>query len=287
MRSMTGYGYGIYKDENYVLEVEMKSYNSRYLEIQHNISYTLSQYENYIDSQIKNVAKRGHIDLSVRLKVLEASVSVNVDRAALKEYMDAFSVIEEETGKSPLFSDYLGSDGVLTLVKSDDAEVYKRGLDSALSDALVMLDKAKEREGKGTYEDLLRLGNDFKSSVDYINGKSAEIEEYFKNLFTERYNELVADKEIDESRLVEEVTLMMVKYSINEEIKRLYVHIREYFNLLESDDAVGKRLDFLAQEMNRETNTIASKSSMASISSMTIVMKDSIENIREQWRNIE
>ena len=155
MRSMTGYGYGIYKDENYVLEVEMKSYNSRYLEIQHNISYTLSQYENYIDSQIKNVAKRGHIDLSVRLKVLEASVSVNVDRAALKEYMDAFSVIEEETGKSPLFSDYLGSDGVLTLVKSDDAEVYKRGLDSALSDALVMLDKAKEREGKGTYEDLL------------------------------------------------------------------------------------------------------------------------------------
>ena len=85
MRSMTGYGYGIYKDENYVLEVEMKSYNSRYLEIQHNISYTLSQYENYIDSQIKNVAKRGHIDLSVRLKVLEASVSVNVDRAALKE----------------------------------------------------------------------------------------------------------------------------------------------------------------------------------------------------------
>ena len=287
MRSMTGYGYGIYKDENYVLEVEMKSYNSRYLEIQHNISYTLSQYENYIDSQIKNVAKRGHIDLSVRLKVLEASVSVNVDRAALKEYMDAFSVIEEETGKSPLFSDYLGSDGVLTLVKSDDAEVYKRGLDSALSDALVMLDKAKEREGKGTYEDLLRFGNDFKSSVDYINGKSAEIEEYFKNLFTERYNELVADKEIDESRLVEEVTLMMVKYSINEEIKRLYVHIREYFNLLESDDAVGKRLDFLAQEMNRETNTIASKSSMASISSMTIVMKDSIENIREQLRNIE
>ena len=287
MRSMTGYGYGIYKDENYVLEVEMKSYNSRYLEIQHNISYTLSQYENYIDSQIKNVAKRGHIDLSVRLKVLEASVSVNVDRAALKEYMDAFSVIEEETGKSPLFLDYLGSDGVLTLVKSDDAEVYKRGLDSALSDALVMLDKAKEREGKGTYEDLLRLGNDFKSSVDYINGKSAEIEEYFKNLFTERYNELVADKEIDESRLVEEVTLMMVKYSINEEIKRLYVHIREYFNLLESDDAVGKRLDFLAQEMNRETNTIASKSSMASISSMTIVMKDSIENIREQLRNIE
>ena len=287
MRSMTGYGYGIYKDENYVLEVEMKSYNSRYLEIQHNISYTLSQYENYIDSQIKNVAKRGHIDLSVRLKVLEASVSVNVDRAALKEYMDAFSVIEEETGKSPLFSDYLGSDGVLTLVKSDDAEVYKRGLDSALSDALVMLDKAKEREGKGTYEDLLRLGNDFKSSVDYINGKSAEIEEYFKNLFTERYNELVADKEIDESRLVEEVTLMMVKYSINEEISRLNVHIAEYRRLLTLSEPVGKRLDFLCQEMQRECNTIASKSQLVEINLAVVSMKDNIEDIREQLRNIE
>ena len=95
------------------------------------------------------------------------------------------------------------------------------------------------------------------------------------------------DKEIDSDRLTQEVTLMMVKYSINEELKRLDVHMKEYFSLLESQGAVGKKLDFLCQEMNRETNTIASKSSMAEISSMTVRMKDSIENIREQVRNIE
>ena len=120
-----------------------------------------------------------------------------------------------------------------------------------------------------------------------INGKSREIEQYFRLLFSNRYSELLSDKEIDEERLTQEVTLMMVKYSINEEIKRLYVHLDEYFKLLESTEAVGKRLDFLSQEMNRETNTIASKSSMAEISSMTVIMKDSIENIREQVRNIE
>lgn len=287
MKSMTGYGYGIYKDDSYVLEVELKSYNNRYLEIQHNISYALSPFESYIDSEIKKVARRGHIDLNVRLKVLEGKVDVSVDKGVLAEYQKAYSEISEMTGLFPSFSDYLDADGVLNLIRSDDAELYKVGLDSALSEALIMLKDAKEREGRGTKEDLLRLGTDFKRAVDFIDGKSAEIEDYFRTLFSTRYNELRQDKEIDEDRLTQEVTLMMVKYSINEEIKRLSVHLKEYFNLLESDDVVGKRLDFLAQEMNRETNTIASKSSMAEISSMTVIMKDSIENIREQMRNIE
>ncbi len=287
MKSMTGYGYGIYKDDSYVLEVELKSYNNRYLEIQHNISYALSPFESYIDSEIKKVARRGHIDLNVRLKVLEGKVDVSVDKGVLAEYQKAYSEISEMTGLFPSFSDYLDADGVLNLIRSDDAELYKVGLDSALSEALIMLKDAKEREGRGTKEDLLRLGTDFKRAVDFIDGKSAEIEDYFRTLFSTRYNELRQDKEIDEDRLTQEVTLMMVKYSINEEIKRLSVHLKEYFNLLESDDVVGKRLDFLAQEMNRETNTIASKSSMAEISSMTVIMKDSIENIREQVRNIE
>lgn len=287
MKSMTGYGYGIYKDDSYVLEVELKSYNNRYLEIQHNISYALSPFESYIDSEIKKVARRGHIDLNVRLKVLEGKVDVSVDKGVLAEYQKAYSEISEMTGLFPSFSDYLDADGVLNLIRSDDAELYKVGLDSALSETLIMLKDAKEREGRGTKEDLLRLGTDFKRAVDFIDGKSAEIEDYFRTLFSTRYNELRQDKEIDEDRLTQEVTLMMVKYSINEEIKRLSVHLKEYFNLLESDDVVGKRLDFLAQEMNRETNTIASKSSMAEISSMTVIMKDSIENIREQVRNIE
>lgn len=287
MRSMTGYGYGVYRDDSYLLEVEIKSYNSRYLEIQHNISYMLSPFESYIDSQIRNVASRGHLDLSVRLKVLEAKIDVSVDSAVLAEYAKAFLKIKDMTGLDPSFSDYIGADGVLTLVHGEEAEEYKAGLDAALSDALSMLSIAKEREGKGTHDDLLRLGTEFKESLDYIASKSEEIGEYFKNLFTSRYNELLMDKEIDSDRLTQEVTLMMVKYSINEELKRLDVHMKEYFSLLESQCAVGKKLDFLCQEMNRETNTIASKSSMAEISSMTVRMKDSIENIREQVRNIE
>lgn len=287
MKSMTGYGYGVFRSESFIIEVEMKSYNSRYLEIQHNISYSLSPYESYIDSRIKTVSKRGHIDLSVRLKVLESKVSVFVDKGVLSEYMKGFDEITSLTGVKPSFSDYMNADGVVSLVKNDDSEIYREGLDSALTDALKMLSESKSNDGRGTHDDLLRLGNDFKRCVEYLDSKSDDIEEYFRSLFSSRYSELMADRNIDEERLAQEVTLMMVKYSINEELKRLHVHLGEYFSLLESSDAVGKRLDFLAQEMNRETNTIASKSSMAEISSMTIVMKDSIENIREQVRNIE
>ena len=92
----------------------------------------------------------------------------------------------------------MNADGVVTLVKNDDSNLYKEALEKALSDALGMLSSAKEREGRGTYEDLLRLGKEFKSSVDMINGKSREIEQYFRLLFSNRYSELLSDKEIDE-----------------------------------------------------------------------------------------
>ncbi len=287
MKSMTGYGYSSYKDDEYILEVEIKSYNSRFLEIQHNINYALSSFESYMDSRLKEVASRGHIDLSVRLKVLSSSSSVNVDENALNEYKKAYEKIGRITGLNPAFSDYLGADGIITLVRSEDAEVYRKGLEKALSEALGQLNEAKIREGAATHDDLLRLGNEFKASVDFVASESDEIESYFRTLFSSRYNELLSDKELDEDRLTQEVTLLILKHSINEEIKRLYAHLDEYFKLLESDGSVGKRLDFLAQELIRETNTIASKSAMATLSSMTIRMKESIENIREQVRNIE
>ena len=287
MRSMTGYGRAEIKRDEYNLEVEIKSYNNRFLEINHNISYALSAYESYIDSKIKEVAKRGHVEISVRLKQISSNSTCSVDANLVKEYKKAFALIEEISGLKPTFSDYVGRDGVLNISKSDDAGIYKDALDEALSIALNMLKDAKEREGSATKEDLKNLAKDFSSYLDVIKDNSAKIEEHFRTLFKTRFAELKADNLIDEERLNQEVALMIVKYTINEEIKRLDAHLAEYFNLLESSDPVGKRMDFLAQEMTRETNTIASKSFMSEISSTTIKMKDKIENIREQVRNIE
>ena len=127
----------------------------------------------------------------------------------------------------------------------------------------------------------------FKASLEIILSKKDEMEEYFKKILLEKYEELLGEKGKDDSRFLSEVAALLVKYSINEECSRLKVHLSEYDKLLESDESVGKKLDFLCQEMNREINTTASKSQMVEINLEVVKMKDALEDIREQARNIE
>ena len=287
MRSMTAYGYAESKFGRGSIEVELKCYNSRFFEVNHNISYALSSYELYIDNEIRKIVKRGHVDLSVRLKLSDSQMSVSVDQGLVEEYRKAFDLLKDMTGLDADLSDYLERDGVIILSKDDDSSIYKEPLDDALLKALEMVDESKSREGRATYEDLKRHADIFSTKLSLIEGYSKDLEKRFRQMFSDRLNELEMDSSITEDRLNQEIALMIVKYTINEEIKRLHAHLAEYYNLLESSDSVGKRLDFLAQEMNRETNTIASKSTLSEISSLTIAMKDAVENIREQVRNIE
>lgn len=287
MKSMTGYGYGQYKGDDYSIEIEIKSYNNRYLDISHNINPFLSSFEMYIDDEIKMVANRGHLDVSVRLKVLKSPNTLSVDSALLSEYEKAFSVISEATGLRPTFSDYSSLEGVVVVDKNSDQSVYKEGVEKALEECLGQFEASKLADGKGTEADLRRLGTNFKNAVDYIESKSGELESFFKNMLLSKYEELTGEIGKDDPRFMTEVAALLVKYSINEEISRLGTHIKEYFRLLDQDEPVGKRLDFLAQEMNRECNTIASKSQLVDINMQVVILKDNLENIREQIRNIE
>ncbi len=287
MLSMTGYSESTYESKEYSLSVSLKSYNSRYLEIATNISHSLTALESEMVSMIRKKIRRGHVELLVKLKVYESSSTVNVDTALLSAYVKAFEEIGRKTGEYPSFSDYASIEGILVENSEDGVEKYKDALMNTLSDAIEKLLAEKKREGEGTYQDLSRLGRALDENISFIESKSGEMEEAFRNLLNERYKELMGDKELDEERLMSELALMLVKYSINEELKRLRVHLAEYFRLLEVDEPVGKKLDFLSQEMNRESNTIGSKSQMAEISSKVVALKDTIENIREQIRNIE
>ena len=156
-----------------------------------------------------------------------------------------------------------------------------------LDKALASLLSAKQRDGEGTFKDLTELGNKFKTSLAIVNAKSAELEVYIKQTLKERIQTLESELNLDQNRFVQEVGLLLVKYSINEEQKRLETHLKEYDRLLSQEEPVGKKLDFLCQEMNREINTIASKSQMVEINLQVVNMKDCLENIREQVRNIE
>lgn len=288
MKSMTGYGHGLYKSSQYILEVEIKSYNNRYLDISHNIHPLLSSYEIYVDDEIRKVAERGHLDVSLKLKTLSYPGEIVLNEALLLQYKNAMERISSLTSAPlPDSGFYTTLEGVISDTKTVDQSFYKDGLDSALKDALEMLDESKRRDGEGTRKDLERLGEKFRSSLEVILGKKDEMEEYFKRILLEKYEELLGEKGKDDPRFLSEVAALLVKYSINEECSRLKVHLQQYDKLLKSEGSVGKQLDFLCQEMNREINTTASKSQMVEINLEVVKMKDALEDIREQARNIE
>ena len=289
MNSMTGYGYRSVSRDDYQIEIEIKGYNNRYLEIANYINSSLSSYEGYITSQVKKVARRGKIELSVKLKVFESEAQVHLDEALFRQYLAAFRRAEE------ISSLHLNVDASALLEIEDlfstscqkNAEVYKDALDEALEGALHDFALSRSREGEETKKDLYRLGRSFEEANERIGRSVLEYEDYFRKLLIEKYEELDLSSRYDETKLLQEIGALLVKYSINEEQNRLKTHIKEYFKLLESCEPVGKKLDFLCQEMNREVNTTASKSQNVSITLETVQMKDDLENIREQIRNIE
>ena len=288
MKSMTGYGHSIYKSSDYILEVEIKSYNNRYLDISHTINPLLSSYETYVDDEIKKTVSRGHLDVSLKLKTLSMPSELVLDENLLTQYKNSIERISSLTGAAlPDAGFYTTLEGVISNTRTVDQDYYKEGVESAVREALAMLLENKKREGEGTKKDLEKLGAKFKASLEIILSKKDEMEEYFKKILLEKYEELLGEKGKDDPRFLSEVAALLVKYSINEECSRLKVHLSEYDKLLESNESVGKKLDFLCQEMNREINTTASKSQMAEINLEVVKMKDALEDIREQARNIE
>ncbi len=289
MKSMTGYGSAEELNEEFQISVELKSYNSRYLEINHNIPFYLASFEIEIDDQVKKVASRGHIEVNIRIKSFATDMEIVVDTLAVKRYNEAFAQIAELSGKplKPKLSDFLGSEGVLTSVRKSDSELYRASLFSTLATALEQLEGSKEREGAHTKADLKRMALIVAEGHAIIASHATELETLVKTNLRSRFAEMLGDQNYDEQRILSEIAVMLVKYSINEEIKRLDAHIKEFFNLLEEEGPVGKRLDFLCQEINREINTIGSKSQMVEMSLQVVRMKDGLENIREQIRNIE
>ena len=289
MKSMTAYGYSSYSSDEFFLEVEIKSYNNRYLDIYHNINSNLASFEEEIDQRIKEVAERGKVEISVKLKTLKNDGQLVVDKDLLQKYEDAFSSISNISGKSVSLSasDYLSIEGLMTYVQEKNPETYREALFTTLDKALEQFNSAKLREGEATKADLYKLGKQIEDSNDKIKELFDGYEDYYAKLLLSKYEELKISEKLDENQFRQEVGSILVKYSINEEQIRLKTHLKEYFRLLDCNESVGKRLDFLMQEMNRETNTTASKSQIAQINIEAVKMKDAIENIREQIRNVE
>jgi len=289
MLSMTGYGYAETSNADYIMVLEIKSYNNRYLDINHNMPFFLSPFEIVVDNTIKQATSRGHVDLTVRVKQLTSLVELHIDENAVRRYAEAFQRIDAiaTLGKKPDLRDFLAMDGVMVNVKENNAERYGKPLMELLDTALKQFTASKKREGEATRKDLVQLGDQFNAGLTEVKKHAGELEVRLKENLIARFEELLGQKGYDENRLLQEIAILLNKYSINEEIVRLDTHIMEFQKLLVQDEPVGKKLDFLSQEMNREINTIGSKSVIVEINQQVVYMKDSLENIREQIRNIE
>ncbi len=288
MKSMTGYALSEKQFDEAFVSLEIKSYNSRYLDITINMPFWLSSLEPVFKTLISKKISRGKIEVFFHIKDLNVDVEISPNTQVASAYIKAMQEISNAC-HIPMNVDmtkFVEKEGVLAIEKNIDLDHWQDLLTPLLKETIKDFDKSRKKEGQALKKDLVSNLEKINSAVQVIKEYAPKMEEQFVNTIKERTKDLLGS-EIDEKRIMQEVALMMVKYTINEEIVRLEAHCKSLNNELQSETAIGKKLDFICQEINREINTIGSKNQMIEMSDSIITVKDSLENIREQARNIE
>ena len=287
---MTGYGKSNMSKNLREYQVEIKSVNHRYLDVSIKMPRSLSYLEEEIKKAVSAKLTRGKVDVFVTfnnnsLEGRDIKINTEIARMYIKELRDlaesegiVADIPVTEISKLP---------DVLTIQNNQDDETIKNELLEVTNKAIENLVGMRKIEGEKIAQDLFTRIQDIDGKVKKISSLSTGlIEDYVVKLNT-RIKELLQDQEIDEARLAQEVVIYADKCSIEEEVTRLNSHVYQFRELLNSNEAVGKKLDFMIQEMNRETNTIGSKANNLEITNEVINMKTQLENIREQVQNIE
>ena len=290
IKSMTGYGKANVSKEQREYQIEIKTVNHRYLDISVKMPRQLSYLEDNIKREISTKIKRGKVDVFVAFEnnSLEGrEIKINTELA--KAYITELKKLAES---EKILADIQVNDiarypDVLNIQNLQDDEIIKLEILETVKLATDNLVQMREIEGIKISEDLLKRLEYIEEKIKEISKLSTGlIEEYIVKL-EERIKQISKDQEIEPTRLAQEVVIYADKCSIEEEITRLDSHISQIKMLLNSKDAIGKKLDFIIQEMNRETNTIGSKANNLKITNGVIDIKTEIENIREQVQNIE
>ncbi len=291
MKSMTGFGRAKLEKNNRIYQVEMKSVNHKYNDITIKLPRTLSYLEDIIKKEVSSNVARGKIDIFVSFEnYSEAGKEIVINQELIKEYMKQFTMLSEENNLSlniPV-TEITKLPDVLTIKETEEAEdIIKEELLECLKEAIIHFNNMREQEANKIKEDLLERIQKIEEEVEKISAYSTRLVEEYVVKLEQRIKELLKTDVIDGARLAMEVVLYADKCSVEEEVTRLRSHILQFRNMLEEIKPVGKKIDFLLQEMNRETNTIGSKSGSLEITNLVINIKTELEDIREQIQNIE
>ncbi len=291
LRSMTGYGRGKYEKEFREYSVEIKSVNNRYSDILIKTPRNLSFLEETIKKLISNSIVRGKVEVFITFaNNSDKGRNIAINSELAKKYIEEMKKLAEETNINSNIEviDVMKMPDVLnTKLDEEDEKIITEELVQCTNEAIKSFIEMRETEGEKIKEDLEERAKLISEKIDKINSISTGlVKEYIVKL-ERRVNELLKPNLIDEARLAQEIVLYSDKCSVEEEITRMRSHISQFLNLLNKDTSNGKRIDFLIQEMNRETNTIGSKANNLDITNYVVDIKTELENIREQIQNIE
>ena len=288
---MTGYGRGEYKNGGIELTVEIKTVNNRYLDSSVKAPRILTAHEETIRAVLREKLKRGHADVLVSLSdKREREKKLYLDEDTAKSYVAAAAKIKS---LFPGIQDDISVSGVLRypdVIKSEDVatadEEILTALKSALSAALEKLNAMREVEGKKLEEDMLSRMQTIENLVGEVEKRAPAVATNYRQKLEAKMKKILEGVEADEGRLLTEAALFADKSNIDEELTRLHSHISQFREICR-EKLVGRKLDFLVQEFNRETNTICSKSNDLEITRLGLALKNEIEKVREQVQNVE
>ncbi len=292
IRSMTAYGRGEYRSGDTLFVAEIKSLNHRYLDIVLRIPKKFLVVEKDLKSLISSRFKRGRIEVFIEIQSEGEDIPYNleVNTSLAKSYFEIFNQLSEQFGldqEIQLDSLLQMKDVVVAKPAEIDMEQIKNGLQEALIQALDPLEAMRSREGETIEADFQERIALLGRYLDDVEKRAPDLVEEHRNRLNENLNRMLKDVSMDESRLAQEVALFAEKSDITEEIVRTRSHLGQFREYMSLDDAVGRRLDFLIQEINREVNTIGSKTSDSFVARVVVEMKAELEKLREQVQNVE
>jgi len=288
-QSMTGFSQAVAQTENYVVSVEIKSVNNRFKDIRFKMPASLSSLEIELKKELNDFFSRGTFDVYVNIKRAEnKSRFDDLDSNKISQFLAKMSPILKNNGLEARvnMTDFLRSEFMIEQDEENVSELNKLTL-KAFKDALLGLRESRQSEGEKLVRVLAKHLETYKNHFLVIEKNADHFKISVEDKLRKRVEDYKVLVEVDNSRLLQEVVFYLEKIDIHEEINRIHAHLEKFQNLIKSDNEVGRQIDFLIQELNRETNTMGSKSTMKEISDAVVQMKVQLEKMREQGLNIE
>jgi uncharacterized protein (TIGR00255 family) len=292
MKSMTGFGRGVVQEVDFAVTVELKTVNNRFLDISLRLSGEMQALESTVKRQIGNRLSRGRVEVNLTYE-RTTEINYELNRPMITGYLAAMKQMQDEFALSgePDLNIIARLPNVLLPKKDDLSEEFIVGVERALNTALDDLERMRENEGEMLRNELNFRLSEIENRLPLIESESGGVAEEYRVRLTKKISDFLAKSdsqiEIDQGRLAQEVAYLADRSDISEEIQRLKSHIEHFRQIMSEEKEVGKRLDFLTQELNREANTIASKTSNLIVKENALAIKSEIEKIREQVQNVE